>query len=417
MTIIAFDKTVHKQPYTTILFLLSVFLLLFFRNPRLFIYPEPWAEDMVIFIPQEYDIGFPGTAFTLYAGYIHLLPRIITWFSMKFDMGYVMLLMNWIVLFFKILTLYLIYKSKEITSGLIKFSLIAYLVLAPFIDEIYNNVTNLQWWLIPLMAALLLRRESNIYVLLFDTCLLILAGLTGVNSIMFAIPCVYLLYRVRSRYCLIKVSVIIICALVQFYCASKAGRIGQITYTWGGVLDIIHMFVNRVIYHTLFNFHSQSFINFFVFFFYLTILSFNLYFYRKQVAVHFILIFTCIYLVSIFYHLYKVTHGQIPNHWILNFNHERYFVFAKICSFILLISSLNIVFKFLFSYKNYKRLMAYSCFLICLLLLKNYTIDFDFQYKYYNEVQQFKSAKSGEVVRFHFPPTTWHGGYHDITKK
>lgn len=419
MTRIAFDKTFLKEPYSTILFLLSVSLLLFFRNPRLFIYPEPWAEDMVIFIPDEYNIGFPDTVFSLYAGYIHLFPRIITWFSMKFDLANVMLVMNWTVLIFKIFTFYLIYRSKEITSSLVKFSLIAYLVLAPFADEIYNNITNLQWWLIPLMAVLLIRREASIYALLFDTCLLILAGLTGVNSIMFAVPCAYLLFKERKRNYFIKVAAVIICACIQLYCVSKTGRISQIIYTWGGVPDIIHMFVNRIIYHTLFNFYSRSYINFFVFYLYITILGINLYYYRERIntKVKFILLFIFIYIITIIYNLYKVAQGHLPDNWVLYLYEERYFVIPRICSFVLLISTINIICsKFCLNHEKYKRYMAYSCFLVCLVVLRNYPINFDFQYTYYDEVEQFKSAKPGEIVRFHFPPTFWHG-YQDLRKK
>ena len=150
-----------KQAISTFLIFSVIFLLLIFRNPRLFVYPEPWAEDMTIFLGQEYNIGFPEDTFTLYSGYVHLLPRIISWIAMKFGMSGAMIVMTWTVLLFKLLTFYLIYKSKEITSGYIKFALLAYLVLQPFIDEIYNNVTNLQWWLIYLMAILLIRRETS----------------------------------------------------------------------------------------------------------------------------------------------------------------------------------------------------------------------------------------------------------------
>lgn len=95
------DTQVLKDTFLAFLVLLSVLLLTFFRNPRLFIYPEPWQEDMAIFISQEYSIGFPETAFTLYAGYIHLLPRIIVWAAMKLGMTGVMPAMTWTVLFFQ----------------------------------------------------------------------------------------------------------------------------------------------------------------------------------------------------------------------------------------------------------------------------------------------------------------------------
>ena len=61
-------------------------------------------------------------------------------------------------------------------------------MLLPFPTEIYNNITNLQWWLIGLMAMLIIRRESSVRGLLFSCVLLLLSGLSGVNSILFAVP-------------------------------------------------------------------------------------------------------------------------------------------------------------------------------------------------------------------------------------
>ena len=63
---------------TTVLFLFVIFLLLFFRNSLYFTYSAPHAEDFGIFLREEYIIGFPNTVFILFAGYIHLLPRIIS---------------------------------------------------------------------------------------------------------------------------------------------------------------------------------------------------------------------------------------------------------------------------------------------------------------------------------------------------
>ena len=76
----------------------------------MFIYPEPWVEDMLIFLPHEYFIGFPKTAFMTYQGYIHLLPRMIAWISLKFGLQHAMVAMNWTVLFIKIMIFYLIYR-------------------------------------------------------------------------------------------------------------------------------------------------------------------------------------------------------------------------------------------------------------------------------------------------------------------
>ena len=415
------DNQAVRKALSAFLFLSGVFLLLFFRNPRLFIYPEPWAEDMRIFLSQEYDTGFPETAFTLYAGYIHLLPRIIAWISLKFGLYDAMRVMNLAVLLIKILVIYLIYKSQEIRSGVRKFSLIAYLVLLPFADEVCNNVTNLQWWLIPLMAIVIIRHETSLTGMLFSCTVLLLSGLTGINSFLFALPCAYLVFEMRTRDCLIKSAIVILCSVVQFYCLFTSPRIGQIVYE-GSVLDIIYTFVNRVIYHTLFNYDSVKHSNILVFLVYVGMLAINFWHYRRSVLVRFIYLFSAVYLAAIFYNFMKylpATFNQKDFHAIITgFIHERYFVFLRICSFMLLVSSLDILFRSIgriAGIKYYRQFISYSCYLLCLTMLSHYTVNMPtpFEYKYYGDLEKYEQAKPGETVKFHFPP----GWNHDLVKK
>ena len=105
-------------------------------------------------------------------------------------------------------------------------------------------------------------------------------------------------------------------------------------------------------------------------------------------------------------------------HISTGFGGERYFVFLRICSFALFVSFLNILFKYILRPRNYKRLMAYACFILCLILLENYSINFKFEYQYYNDIERFKASKSGETVKIHFPPDYFTPGRSiDLTKK
>lgn len=415
MEVTTFGNQARKETLSTILLLLVAGLLLFFRNPLIFTHPEPWVEDMLIFLPHEYMFGFPETAFSLYQGYIHLLPRMISWFSMQFDLSNAMIVMNLTVLFFKLLICYLIFKSKEISSRLIKFSLIAYLVLVPFCDEIYNNVTDLQWWLILLMALLIIKHETNAFVFMLDIYLLILAGLTGINSILFAAPCAYLVLKSPNRDCTIKSIVVIICGCIQLGCLLSSPRVGKIMYNGGG-LDIINMFVNRIIYHTLFNFDSKSYINIVIFLLYISALIFNLYYYRKQLAVQFIFLFSAVYVVAIFYNLMREQFGHFSND-IQGFGSERYFVLARIGSFILMISTFRIVFRSLLSPKNFRKITAYFLLLLCLTLLANYHINDHYTGNYYKDIEKFEEAKAGEIVKIHYAPTWLNGASVELRKK
>lgn len=321
---------------------------------------------------------------------------------MKFCLTDTMRAMNCTVLLIKILTFYMIWKSKEIGSVLVKFSLLAYLVLMPFCDELYTNITNLQWWLIYLMIIVFMRHETSLTGLLLSCSLLALSGLTGVNSVLLTVPCAYMVLRLRTKNCLIKVFVIIVCALVQLYYVHSTPRVGGKLY--GNVFDIIDMFVNRVIYHSLFNFNTRSWINIPVFLCYILVLLINLWYYRRLLAVQFVALFSSVYTVAIFYTLMLQTFSPLEVA-IQGFAHERYFVFLRVCSFVLLVSSLNILFKYLCRSKNYRKLMAYSCFILCLVLFKHYALNDCYIYMYYDDIRKLELAKEGETVTIHSAPS------------
>lgn len=402
-----------KQKLSTISVLLIFCLILFFRNPMLFTYPVPHGEDLGIFLGQEYSIGFPDTALILYAGYVHLLPRIIAWISLKFEWPHAMMVMNLSVLSIKVITFYLIYKSEDIKSVFVKFAILAYLILMPWADEIYNNVTNLQWWLIPLMLLIVIRRERSVTCLLLSCCVLFLSGLTGVNSIIFVVPCIYLLFKLKTKACLIKSTIIIICACIQLYYLLTSPRMGKIAYSYifehgyEFIINLINLFANRIIYQTLFNFTTTSYINIFAVILYTAAITFNIYYYRKNLIVRFICLFAIFYFISILYSLLKMK----PNleFYATKFTRggvscERYFIFLRICSFVLLVSTLNTIFRICLIRKYYKKFMAYSCFCLCLVLLKYYPIgiqSFQVRSLYYADIEKIELAKAGDLVTIH----------------
>ena len=282
-----------------------------------------------------------------------------------------MAVMNLIVLFFKALTAWLVFSSKEIGSAFIRCSLSAYLVLLPFPTEVYNNITNLQWWLIGLMAMLIIRRETSAWGLLFSCVLLLLSGLSGVNSILFAVPCACLAVMVRSRDCFI---------------------------------DIIDQFVNRCVYYTLVNNFSRSFLNFFVFIAYLALVAFNLWHYRRKPAVWFFFLFALAYLASIYYNFVERL-VEFEGTFIYGFSRERYFVFPRVCTMLLMLSSLNILIDFLLRNRAAKVLNGVKAAVfaaLCLAMLPHYTVGFPFHNQWDDDVRKFEAAKSGETVHFNY---------------
>ena len=392
-----------RKLLTAVLFFAAVIFLMFFRNPRIFTDPEPFWEDMSIFLAQEYIVGFPDTLLITHSGYLHVIPRIVAWIGLCFGLSHAMAVMNLIVLLFKALTAWLVFSSKEISSAFIRCSLAAYIVLIPFPTEIYNNITNLQWWLIGLMAMLIIRRESSVWGLLFSCVLLFLSGLSGVNSILFAVPCACLIVMVRTRDCAVKCSLVIACAIVQFYFLTLSPRITGIRYA-GEFIDIIDQFVNRCVYHTLVNNFSRSFLNFFVFIAYLALVAFNLWHYRRKPAVWFFFLFALAYLASIYYNFVERL-VEFEGTFIYGFSRERYFVFPRVCTMLLMLSSLNILIDFLLRNRAAKVLNGVKAAVfaaLCLAMLPHYTVGFPFHNQWDDDVRKFEAAKSGETVHFNY---------------
>ena len=46
MKAINLSSTAAKEAVSALLFVSAVIFLTFFRNPRIFMYPEPWQEDI-----------------------------------------------------------------------------------------------------------------------------------------------------------------------------------------------------------------------------------------------------------------------------------------------------------------------------------------------------------------------------------
>ena len=47
--------------------------------------------------------------------------------------------------------------------------------------------------------------------------------------------------------------------------------------------------------------------------------------------------------------------------------------------------------------------MAYCCFILCLILAKNYPVsNIAGGYQYYDDIEKFQKARTGETVSFHY---------------
>lgn len=145
-----------------------------------------------------------------------------------------------------------------------------------------------------------------------------------------------------------------------------------------------------------------------VFIIYLLALALNLWHYRKNIHIHFILMFSVLLIAASFYNLFCALPGI---GFLINgesrFWAERYFAFLRICTFVLMLSSLSILFRSFLSRRTCRRAMAFYCFILCLIVLRNYPVRYQFEYTYYGEVARFEAARPGEKVSLHYPHGWW----------
>lgn len=142
----------------TILIIAAIILLI--RRTDSFLNPQFWAEDGTIFFLQQYKIG-PSAIFLPYAGYIHLIPRLIALFSdMLFSYSIIPAAYNissFIITLFVIAGIF----SPRLNvkyKGLFALSLV---LIPHYKSEVFMNITNLQWLLCVLLIILLIKEDPN----------------------------------------------------------------------------------------------------------------------------------------------------------------------------------------------------------------------------------------------------------------
>ena len=82
----AHSKSEDTRPATCTLVLIGllIFFILAGKSPDAISNPQLWAEDGTVFFAQQFGHALPQV-FTTYAGYLHLIPRLIAWIATAFS--------------------------------------------------------------------------------------------------------------------------------------------------------------------------------------------------------------------------------------------------------------------------------------------------------------------------------------------
>lgn len=177
--------------YKTLLIGVIVFVIaLFLRRQDAFLNPQFWAEDGTVFFKQCYEHGVQSI-WMPYAGYYHCVPRIIALASSFIcNYKYTPIYYNVVTLMVYLIVIYSIFSKRLNINTRILYSLS--LVFVPCCgNEIFMNLTNVQWFMALLLVIVLLKEEpSTIYGNLFlqkigDLIQVFLTGLTGPFIVLF----------------------------------------------------------------------------------------------------------------------------------------------------------------------------------------------------------------------------------------
>jgi hypothetical protein len=197
-------------------------IILFYRKPDAFLNPQFWAEDGTVFFKGCIDYGFKSITIP-YAGYLHLVPRLIACAASLFPFSMTPTIYNFSALAAMLLVGGALFSSRCFIP--FKPLLALSIVLVPHHGEVFMTITNLQWYLCFLLLILFCKEPpSKFYQYFLDYLIIILCGLTG--------PFIFFLLPLFIAKCFTRNSLhnygmwltALLCALIQGWYIFKTGE-------------------------------------------------------------------------------------------------------------------------------------------------------------------------------------------------
>jgi hypothetical protein len=130
------------------IYIILVFLI-FIRRPDAILNAQPWAEDGKIFLQQALTDPY-GSILTPYAGYLHIVPRLVTLAAVQFGLPNAPLIMNLVALLISAYCISYLFDTDFrflIRNDLLRL-FTAILIACMPIPQVWMNITNIQWFLL-----------------------------------------------------------------------------------------------------------------------------------------------------------------------------------------------------------------------------------------------------------------------------
>jgi hypothetical protein len=156
------------------------------RKPDAMLVPQLWAEDGAVFLTDALVRGWQAAG-TPYSGYLHLLPRLIAAASVLVPPAYIPAAFTAGAMTPVIIVAGLLASSRLTLTAYERVGCMLLLTLPPMPGEVLLNVTNVQWLLaFAFVLVLLANPPATTPSLILELAVLLLAGLTGPYSLIFA---------------------------------------------------------------------------------------------------------------------------------------------------------------------------------------------------------------------------------------
>jgi hypothetical protein len=137
-----------------------IFLLLVLRRPDAITNPQFWAEDGVIFFFGQITHTGLGALFVPYAGYLHIVPRLVAAFAALFPGSSTPLIFNlfaFVIAAFCCSLFSLNWYRYLLQSDWLRVVVCVLIATAIQADELVGTVTNVHWFLFPAIFLILLQ--------------------------------------------------------------------------------------------------------------------------------------------------------------------------------------------------------------------------------------------------------------------
>ncbi len=312
------DNINNRTSWRIIWFTLTlVGMILFIRKPDALLNPQFWAEDGNIFFLQQYQHGATAL-FQSYAGYLHIVPRMIAFYTdLFFPYSLAPHVYNYSSFFITILVIAGIF-SPRIQLDYKPLFTLSFVLVPHFSGEIFINITNLQWILLIALIFLLIKdtpnqKYGNIYLqTILDCATIILCGLTG-PFLIFLLP-LFILKALRKSFLYRSIILPIILLIVSIqimtliYSPFYARLPMALEFTISPYIDILGqkvfgvLFLGISVMYTLTHYGHDIFLMLLSIAYFIVIFSLFIYSFKTKkyiiivfLAIHFIILFATFY--------------------------------------------------------------------------------------------------------------------------